>query len=322
MSARIDPELAALYADFPRLDLADMSRVRAFERAAAADSRASDEEGISERPLDLEVGGRRVRTVLFGRDAGTVDALLVHIHGGGFVLGSATDTHTRAWCARTARQTGAAVLAVDYRLAPEHPYPAGHEDCHAATIWSSENLERLGVRPGAPIILHGQSAGGALAAGVALRLRDEGQNLLAGLLLDAPVVDDRLESASMQHSAGGPVWTIEEATVSWHHYLADNAGTVPSYAAPARATTFVGLPMTLITINAVDALRDEALMLAQRMTLDEVEVDARMYARSLHGSALVGMDVAAGAAINRDQYRAIAAMVHAHEQSRAREESR
>jgi acetyl esterase/lipase len=214
------------------------------------------------------------------------------------------------------------VLAVDYRLAPEHPYPAGHEDCHAAMVWSSEHREELGVMVDAPIILHGQSAGGALAAGVALRLRDEGQDLLAGLILDCPVVDDRLQSASMQGSAGGPVWTIEEASLSWRHYLAVNEGPVPPYAAPARTATFAGLPPTLITINAVDALRDEALELSRRMASDEVDVDVRMYARSLHGSALVGMDVALGAAINRDQYLAIAAMVDAHERGREREESR
>jgi acetyl esterase/lipase len=320
MYARIDSELAALYADFPRLDLTDMPGVRAFERAIASDSRPSKEVGISERALDLEVAGRTVRATLFRHDEGNAHALLIHIHGGGFVVGSATDPHTRAWCARTARETGAAVLAVDYRLAPEHPYPAGHDDCHAATIWSAGHQEELGVMAGAPIILHGQSAGGAIAAGVALRLRDQGLHLLAGLMLDCPVVDDRLESASMQRSAGGPVWTIEEATVSWRHYLAANEGPVPPYAAPARAATFAGLPPTLITINAVDALRDEALELARRMALDDVDVDVRMYARTLHGSALVGMDVAAGAAINRDQYLAIAGAVTRHKQSGKREE--
>ncbi|WP_417504571.1 alpha/beta hydrolase [Microbacterium sp.] len=322
MSARIDSELAALYADFPRLDLTDMPSVRAFEGKIAAGSRPSTEGGISEQAIDLEVAGRAVSAVLFRHDEGSAHALLVHVHGGGFVLGSATDPHTRAWCARTARETGAAVLAVDYRLAPEHPYPAGHDDCHAATIWSSAHREELGVMADAPIILHGQSAGGAIAAGVALRLRDDGHDVLAGLILDCPVVDDRLESASMQRSAGGPVWTIEEATVSWRHYLARNEGPVPSYAAPGRATAFAGLPPTLITINLVDALRDEALELARRMALDEVDVDLRMYAGSLHGSALVGMDVAAGAAINRDQYLAIAAAVKAHKQIREREEQR
>jgi acetyl esterase/lipase len=114
------------------------------------------------------------------------------------------------------------------------------------------------------------------------------------------------------------VWTIDEATLGWHHYLDGRTPATP-YAAPARATSYAGLPPTFISINAIDSLRDEALTLGRRMATDGVDVDLRMYARTLHGSALIGMDIAAGEAINRDQYAAVRAVIDAQNPARPKE---
>ncbi|WAB82925.1 alpha/beta hydrolase [Microcella daejeonensis] len=206
---------------------------------------------------------------------------IVHIHGGGFFMGSA-ELYDDV-CRELASATGCAVLAVDYRLAPEHPYPAGLDDCTAAwhrVVGLAESLgidrDRLG--------LYGESAGAALAIGVCDRLRSTSERMPAILVLHEPVTDDRLDHLSSQRFTATPIWNRSLAEWSWSVYLGEHYAAPPAEAAPARLADFLGFPPTFISTRDLDPLRDEGLALARRMIDDEVPVELRHYAGTLHGT--------------------------------------
>ncbi len=316
MFAPIDPELSSLIADFPRLSRSNLAEVRSLGAAAFPQGSGVGADGVVERRFEIEAQDRTVSVVEHRLEHATPLGVVIHIHGGGFVAGSASDPFTRRWCSRTAAETGAIVLAIDYRLAPEHPYPAALDDCHDVLQWVREHRAELQLHPEAPIVLHGQSAGGALAAGTALRSRDGGESPVSLLILDAPVTDDRCDSDSMIHVLS-PVWSRTEAQLSWEMYLGPARGqAAPSYAAPARADSLDGLPATFVAVNGVDALRDEALEFATRLVRAGVSVDLRLYARTVHGSGLIGEDTAPGRSINGDQRSAIRSALVARELQR------
>ncbi len=206
---------------------------------------------------------------------------IVHIHGGGFFMGSA-ELYDDV-CRELASATGCAVLAVDYRLAPEHPYPAGLDDCTAAWHQAIDLAESLGIdrhRLG----LYGESAGAALAIGVCDRLRSTGDRVPAILVLQEPVADDRLDLHSSRRFTATPVWNRSLAEWSWSIYLGGHRAAPPPEAAPARLTDFIGFPPTFVSTRDLDPLRDEGLALARRMIDDDVAVDLRHYAGTLHGT--------------------------------------
>lgn len=308
MPARLDPQLRPLVAALPRMDPNDLAMTRTVldTRVTSRTDGPIETASVRERALAVETGGRRIPAIEF-RDAGQEPAgVVVHIHGGGFVGGSAGDPFTRRWCAETAAATASVVIAIDYRLAPEHPYPAGFDDCVEVVAWVARHLAELGLPGDAPIVLHGQSAGGALAAAVALYARDERESWLTLLVLDAPVIDDRLATASMRQPVDPPIWSAGEAKASWDLYLGDaREEPTPPYAAPGRARSVSGLPPTFIAVNGVDVLRDEAIEFAVRLMESGVEVDLRVYARTCHGVALIGAETEVGRAVNDDQRTAI-----------------
>jgi acetyl esterase/lipase len=156
------------------------------------------------------------------------------IHGGGFMMGDIAMMDP--WCQRVAAEIDAVVVSVEYRLAPEHPFPAGLEDCYAALSWMATEAKALGIDP-ERIAVAGQSAGGGLAAATALLARDRGGPSLCFQLLEIPELDDRLDTPSMLAFTDTPLWNRPNAVWSWKHYLGpDHRGEVSPYAAPARAT--------------------------------------------------------------------------------------
>ena len=183
------------------------------------------------------------------------------IHGGGFIVGSVEAEHVGA--ALTAIGAGAVVVSVDYRLAPEHPYPAGLHDCYAALSFLHAEAAALGVDPGRVAVV-GTSAGGGLAAATALLARDLGGPPVCFQMLHIPELDDRLETPSMQEFVDSPMWNRPLAVQSWKAYLGDLSGApdVPSHAAPARATDLAGLPPAYISTAENDPLRDEGIIYA------------------------------------------------------------
>jgi len=207
------------------------------------------------------------------------------IHGGGFMMGDIAMMDP--WCQRVAAEIDAVVVSVEYRLAPEHPFPAGLEDCHAALVWTATEAERLGIDPDR-IAIAGQSAGGGLAAATALLARDRGGPKLCFQLLEIPELDDRLDTPSMLAFTDTPLWNRPNAVWSWRHYLGpDHAGEVSPYAAPARAKDLSGLPPAYVSTMEFDPLRDEGILYALRMLQAGVSVELHSYPGTFHGSALL-----------------------------------
>ncbi|MFI5610294.1 alpha/beta hydrolase [Amycolatopsis sp. NPDC051903] len=292
----VDPELAPWLAMIPDIDVGDPRKARETERSLLAQRPEPDLSGLTVE--DREVPGRHgapsvpVRVYRPRRENGPLPAVL-QLHSGGFVTGGLDTEHAGA--AALAEAVGAVVVSVGYRLAPEHPHPAAVVDCYAALLWLAEAVEDLGV-DAERIAVSGQSAGGGLAAAVALLARDCGGPALAFQVLGIPQLDDRLGTESMRTFVDTPVWHRRNAEHSWAAYLGDEAGgpRVSSYAAPARATDLTRLPPAYVTASQFDPLRDEALEYARRLAQANVPVELHLYPGTFHGSTFV-----AGAAVSR-----------------------
>ena len=211
---------------------------------------------------------------------------LLHIHGGGFILGD-LDTFESGQL-RLVDELGIVVVAVDYRLAPEHPFPAPVEDCYAALTWVAAKAAELGIDP-ARLGVSGESAGGGLAAAVTLLARDRGGPALCFQYLGIPELDDRLATPSMSAYLDTPLWNRPSAVFSWTSYLGGEPGgaDVSPYAAPARADDLSGLPPAFITVCQFDPLRDEGIAYAQRLMQAGVHTELHHYPGTFHGSAMV-----------------------------------
>ena len=211
---------------------------------------------------------------------------ILYIHGGGFVIGSIDSEHVGA--ARIAQELGVVVVSVEYRLAPEHPFPAAIEDCYAALVWLHTNASELGVDT-TRVAINGGSAGGGLAACLALVARDRGGPAICFQYLGIPELDDRLDTPSMQRFHDTPMWSRPQAERSWEWYLGDAYGSdeVSPYAAPARATDVAGLPPAYISTMEFDPLRDEGILYALKLLAAGVTVELHSFPGTFHGSAMV-----------------------------------
>jgi acetyl esterase/lipase len=210
---------------------------------------------------------------------------VLDIHGGGFVVGSIEMEH--AFAAHFARELGALIAVVEYRLAPEHPFPAGVEDCYAALSWLHANATDLGVDPDR-IAVGGQSAGGGLTAATVLLARDRGGPPVCFQFLGIPELDHRLETTSMRTFVDTPMWHRGNAIKSWEMYLGpDHEGEVSPYASPSVATDLSGLPPAYVTTMEFDPLRDEGILYAVRLLEAGVNVELHSFPGTFHGSALI-----------------------------------
>ncbi|MCX4734282.1 alpha/beta hydrolase [Streptomyces sp. NBC_01363] len=285
----VDPELAPWLSLLPALDVGDAVAARAtVEAMGAAAPPFAVPEGIelSEHRVPGAAGAPEVPVTVFRpTGAGTALPAVLYVHGGGFILEEGDGD--RALAARWAAELGAVVVAVRYRLAPEHPYPAATDDCYAALEWLAANAAGLGADP-ARIAVAGISAGGGLAAALALLARDRGGPELCFQLLDIPELDDRLETPSMREFTDTPVWNRPNAVHSWRAYLGadrDPAAPVPAYAAPARAEDLSGLPPAYVAVSDLDPLRDEGLDYAQRLVRAGVPTELHLFPGTFHGAA-------------------------------------
>ena len=189
--------------------------------------------------------------------------LMMFFHGSGFVLCS-LDTHD-GMCRNLAAGIGCVVVSVDYRLAPEHKFPKGLDDCLAATRWAAANARELGIDP-ARIMVAGDSAGGNMAAVVALRVRDEGGPALCGQLLLYPVTDYHTPGTpSYAENANGYGLTRDTMEWFWAHYLTSAAESEHPHASPLRAKTLAKLPPAFVMSAEYDPLRDEAELYGKRL---------------------------------------------------------
>lgn len=283
--APLDPEVAAALAALP-IDIG------ALLGGLTDDSIAETRAAMGQMPVpeltdavertDHEVPGTDGVVVRVHRPVGATGELpcLYWMHGGGLVLGSYAGDDPRF--DRWSPMFGLVGVSVEYRLAPESPYPGPLEDCYAGLRWVHEHAGELGVDP-ARIGVGGPSAGGNLAAGLALLARDRGEVPLQYQLLIYPMLDDRQITASSTWP--DPIWPPSANTYGWTAYLGAAKGgpDVPAYAAPARATDLAGLPPTLIAVGAIDGFSDEDIEYAVRLRQAGVTVDLHVYAGAPHG---------------------------------------
>jgi len=292
MTYAFDPELAPVIPMLQLGDFSDVAAARATLATMLADINANvDTSGlaIDDRTIDgpngTELAIRVLRPVAGagGEGVGPLPGIL-HIHGGGFAVGS-IDTELGG-CVQLASKVPAVVVSVEYRLAPEHPFPAPVEDCYAGLCWLHAAADALGVDRDR-IAVFGASAGGGLAAGLALLARDRGGPSLCFQFLGIPELDDRLETPSMQAFVDTPMWNRPSAIQSWKHYLGDAPGPVSQYAAPARAENLAGLPPAFVSTMEFDPLRDEGITYALRLLQAGVPVELHQYPGTFHGSSMV-----------------------------------
>ena len=261
-------EMAAMMAMLPTPDLSSLD---------IDDRQVPGPEGDPPVPVRVYVPQER---------AATPTPAILYIHGGGFFVGSIDMEHSVS--AGLAKELGVVVVSVEYRLAPEHPYPAPLEDCYAALQWLHGAADELGVDT-TSIAINGGSAGGGLSAGLALLARDRGGPEICFQYLGIPELDDRLDTPSMRAFVDTPMWSRPAAEKSWEWYLGNLWGTdqVPAYASPARADDLTGLPPAYVSVMEFDPLRDEGLDYAVRMIRAGVPVELHHFPGTFHGSAMV-----------------------------------
>jgi acetyl esterase/lipase len=280
----VDPELAAQLALIPPLPFEDLEATRAAFTESFDGLAEGRHDGVlvSTDTLRTPDGATLPLRVFRPQGGRARKAVVLDLHGGGFAIGSAAmdDPLNLA----IAREVDAVVVAVDYRLSPEHPYPTPAEDCYSALLWVVEHADRLGVDP-ARLAVHGDSAGGGLAATVGLWARDRGGPSIRFLSLLEPELDDRCDSAAMLAGEDAPVWYRSNAVLSWRYYL--DGAAVDEYAVPARHPDLSGLPPTYLTVNPVDPLRDEGIAFAVRLVAAGVPTELRMWPGTYHGFDLV-----------------------------------
>ncbi|MEU6769709.1 alpha/beta hydrolase fold domain-containing protein [Streptomyces sp. NPDC046759] len=217
--------------------------------------------------------------------------VLYHVHGGGMMIGTdrAGVDQPLAW----ARELGAVVVSVEYRLAPEHPYPAPLEDVYAGLLWTAGHAREIGGDPDR-IVAVGASAGGGLAAALALLGRDRQGPRLLGQLLMAPMLDDRNDTVSSHQMAGAGVWDRAANETAWTALLGDRrAGSdVPPYAAPARAGDLSGLPPAYLDAGSAETFRDEVVAYASRIWRCGGEAELHIWPGGCHGFDVLAPEAA------------------------------
>jgi acetyl esterase/lipase len=211
---------------------------------------------------------------------------LFHTHGGGMVMGNnRTGLETMiGWVT----DPGLVIVSAEYRLAPEHPFPAGVEDCYAALAWTAEHAAELGI-DAQRLVVGGGSAGGGLAAACSLMARDRGGPALAGQMLIYPMLDDRTATGSARELDGEGIWDSGSNQTAWAMLLGDRRGQdgVSRYAAPARASDLSGLPPAYLELGSVDTLRDEDLSYARRIWAAGGNAELHVWPGGFHAFDLV-----------------------------------
>jgi acetyl esterase/lipase len=278
----LDPELRPVLDAFelPAIDAEGVASMRSASFASPELSDAvvrTEHEVAADPPVPVRVHrAKEARGLLPG---------VVTIHGGGYVIGSydMDSPLLDRWCPGL----GVVGVSVEYRLAPETQYPGPLEDCYAALRWTYDNADALGIDKDR-IGLYGLSAGGGLAAALALLARDRGEVPLAFVLLDCPMIDDRQRTQSVT-ADGLYVWGAGSNEFGWRSYLGAlyGSGEVPSYAAAAREADLAGLPPTCVIVGSIDGFRDEDIDYAQRLNQAGVACELHVIAGLPHAYLLV-----------------------------------
>ena len=278
---QIDPELAVfLEQPFPN-NFDDLAWSRREQRRLASENPVLPSSTVTwvDTSIGRSASGEDLRARVYRHcDADESSAALLFFHGGAFVFGDLDSEHAR--CVRYCDDCARVVVSVDYALAPEHPFPAAFDDAVTSFDWMVENSADLGIDP-ALIAVGGVSAGGAVASGLVLHLRDRGAATPRAQLLVYPVIDSRTDTPSMHQFFRAEPFDGERAQRMWSLYVPD--GDVSPYASVARATDLSDLPPTYIVTADLDPLRDEALAYALALIDARNTVELHHYPRTYHG---------------------------------------
>lgn len=281
----VDPEMRPLLESFPAFDLnADLlPAVREMSAPLPPLPDASGLVSMDARSIPGPAGAPEVGVVVYRpRQAEGLLPCLFHIHGGGYVSGSA------AACEPVYRplaaELGCAIVSVDYRLAPETRFPGNLEDCYAGLAWMFGQAAALGIDPGRVGVI-GESAGGGLAAALALLARDRGQLRLQFQALIYPMLDDRTCVADPHPYTGEFVWTAQSNSFGWTSLLgvAPGSAEVSPYAAAARAENLADLPAAYVSTGALDLFLEEDVEYARRLLRAGVPTELHVFPGAYHG---------------------------------------
>jgi acetyl esterase/lipase len=281
----LDPEIVPALDAFPDISL-EKDGLPLIRQAAAQMIQLADPKAHGVTREEMFVPGQAagdpdVRCLVYTPQnlEGARPAYL-HLHGGGYILGTpeGSDLHN----IQLASRLGIIVVSVDYRLAPEHPAPAALNDSYAALAWMNENASALGLDADR-IAIGGESAGGGLAAALALHARDKGQYPICFQMLTYPMLDDRTGSEEQPADplTGEFVWTRARNQLGWSYYLGGSAPAAPSV--PARVESVEGLPPAWLSTAALDLFRDENIDYAQRLLRAGVATELILYPGACHG---------------------------------------
>jgi acetyl esterase/lipase len=282
----VDPALWPLVEAFPPIDVTAETlpgfRAAMVELSVKPDPSTHADVRIEE--LIIPGGGnaaRVIRCLLFRPTRHTSAGALLHIHGGGFVMGSPEMDAARN--IELARATGCTILSVDYRLAPEHPHPAGLEDCHAALVWLAAQADALGILPDRIGVI-GESAGGGLAAALALMARDRRSVALACQVLIYPMLippGQSIDAALPDPRTGRYIWTRASNNFAWSANL--SGGPVDLASIAGLAPDVAGLPPTFLAVGELDLFVHDNLAHAGRLLSSGCSVEAHLYPGAIHG---------------------------------------
>jgi len=315
MGYAIDPEFAAAaapllaaIAEAPRLPVGDW-----LGRRAAVEALMARFATMRPETTDVDVAihatesvdGSSIELRWYAKQGAAPGAAVLYVHGGGMILGTLDlyDTVVKRYVA----ESETPMLAVGYRRAPEHPHPTPVEDCYAGLVWLAEHAAALGVDP-ARLAVMGDSAGGGLAAGVALLARDRGGPALARQVLVYPMLDDR----TMPNPDLDPwvTWTYDDNATGWGALLGGAVGgpDVSPYAAPARAGDLSGLPSTYLEVGELDAFRDEDIDYGRRLAAAAVSVELHVHPGVPHAHEAIAPDTDVARRATADRLRVLSSL--------------
>jgi acetyl esterase/lipase len=282
VATALEPMIKAMAGKFPP-PAGDVTARRPVLDGMMAQTAAAQALPIDVKMTDYDmtaVDGARVLLRWYEKDDAAAGPAVLYLHGGGMISGS-VDLYDGP-VSRYTSGSGVPILAVDYRLAPEHPYPIPVEDCYSGLLWLVEYAGQLGVDP-ARIAVMGDSAGGGLAAAVALLARERGGPDLAHQILIYPMLDDR-NTVSDPEIAPFVVWSYDDNKTGWSALLGDAAGgpDVAPSAAPARAADLSGLPACYLEVGRLDIFRDESLGYAEHLGRAGVTVEFHLRPGATH----------------------------------------
>ncbi|KQS03745.1 arylesterase [Sphingomonas sp. Leaf357] len=280
----IDPELRPLLDMWPTLtlDAAMLADIRTGGRTLPIPPIVANQVLRTQHRVPGPPGAPEIVLTVYTPQGAGPFPCIYHIHGGGYVMGDAASLEFRH--RPLAEDLGAVIVSVDYRLAPETAHPGPVEDCYAGLAWVVANAATLNVDV-ARLGVTGESAGGGLAAALALLARDRGDFALAFQLLVYPMIDDRTVNAEPHPHVGRYIWTPASNHFGWSALLGHAPGVegVSPYAAAARADDLAGLPPTFITTGALDLFLEEDLDYARRLIRAGVPTELHVYPGAFHG---------------------------------------